>query len=67
VSPVSTGPISAGPITATPISAPISAAMIARSGVVAEARWSPDGQRLGWVQARAGSAEVVVAPADDRP
>ncbi|MSO79682.1 MAG: S9 family peptidase [Acidimicrobiia bacterium] len=43
---------------------PISAQMVARSRVVAEPRWSPDGQRLGWVESFAGRADVVVAPCD---
>lgn len=43
---------------------PISAAMVARSRVVAEPRWSPDGTRLGWVESFAGRADVVVAPFD---
>jgi len=40
---------------------PLSATSIARSGVVADPRWSPDGQRLGWVEARAGRFDLVVA------
>ena len=44
--------------------ASISAAMVARSRVVAEPRWSPDGRRLAWVEAFAGRADVVVAPAE---
>jgi len=43
---------------------PISAEMVARSRVVAEPRWSPDGRRLAWVEAFAGRADVVVAPSD---
>jgi Tol biopolymer transport system component len=43
---------------------PISAAMVARSRVVAEPRWSPDGRRLAWIEAFAARADVVVAPAD---
>jgi dipeptidyl aminopeptidase/acylaminoacyl peptidase len=42
----------------------ISAAMVARSRVVAEPRWSPDGTTLAWVESFAGRADVVVAPAD---
>jgi dipeptidyl aminopeptidase/acylaminoacyl peptidase len=43
---------------------PISAEMVARSRVVAEPRWSPDGGRLAWVEAAAGRADVIVAPSD---
>jgi len=42
----------------------ISAAMVARSRVVAEPRWSPDGRRLAWVEAFDGRADLLVAPAD---
>jgi len=38
--------------------------MVARSRVVAEPRWSPDGRRLAWVEAFDGRADVAVAPAD---
>ena len=38
--------------------------MVARSRVVAEPRWSPDGRRLAWVEAFDGRADVLVAPAD---
>src|SRR5258706_15240989 len=37
--------------------------MIARSGVVAEPAWSPDGSHLGWLAAFGGRVDVVVAPA----
>jgi dipeptidyl aminopeptidase/acylaminoacyl peptidase len=43
---------------------PISAAMIARSAVVAEPRWSPDGQWLGWLRVDGGRADLWVMPAD---
>jgi dipeptidyl aminopeptidase/acylaminoacyl peptidase len=43
---------------------PISAAMVARSRVVAEPRWSPDGRHLAWVDAFAARADVVVGAAD---
>lgn len=39
-------------------------AAVARSHTVAEPRWSPDGGRLGWVEAFAARADLVVAPAD---
>jgi dipeptidyl aminopeptidase/acylaminoacyl peptidase len=42
----------------------ISAAMVARSRLVGEPRWSPDGRRLAWVEAFAGRADVLVAPSD---
>ena len=38
--------------------------MIARSRVVAEPQWSPDGSHLAWVEGHGGRADVVVAPAD---
>src|SRR5260370_37743166 len=38
--------------------------MVARSHLVGEPRWSPDGQRVAWVDAFAGRADVLVAPAD---
>ncbi|MEX0947483.1 MAG: S9 family peptidase [Acidimicrobiia bacterium] len=43
---------------------PISAEMVARSRVVAEPRWSPDGRCLAWVEAFGGRADLVVAPSD---
>ncbi len=53
------------PITSSPIGPfEISAEMVARSRVVAEPRWSPDGHRLGWVESFAGRADVVVALSD---
>jgi dipeptidyl aminopeptidase/acylaminoacyl peptidase len=45
---------------------PISAAMIARSAVVAEPRWSPDGRWLGWLRVDGGRADLWVMPADGR-
>jgi dipeptidyl aminopeptidase/acylaminoacyl peptidase len=47
--------------------APITAAMVARSGAVADPRWSPAGDRLAWVDVRAGRADVVVASSDAPP
>ncbi|MBM3671161.1 MAG: S9 family peptidase [Actinobacteria bacterium] len=41
---------------------PISAEMVARSGVVGEPRWSPDGGRVGWVEARGDRADLLIAP-----
>jgi dipeptidyl aminopeptidase/acylaminoacyl peptidase len=55
-------PVASNPV--TPMGFAISAEMIARSRAVAEPRWSPDGTRLAWVEAFAGRADVVVAPAD---
>ena len=42
----------------------ISALAVARSRVVAEPRWSPDGARLGWLEASDGLTELRVALAD---
>jgi dipeptidyl aminopeptidase/acylaminoacyl peptidase len=42
----------------------ISAAAIARSHTLAEARWSPDGARLAWLDSFGGRVDLVVAPAD---
>lgn len=42
----------------------ITAAMVAWSRIVAEPRWSPDGAQMAWVEARAGRADVLVAPVD---
>ncbi|MFO7589435.1 MAG: alpha/beta fold hydrolase [Acidimicrobiia bacterium] len=43
---------------------PLDASMIARSAVVADPRWSPDGRWLGWVEGIDGRAELMLAPAD---
>jgi dipeptidyl aminopeptidase/acylaminoacyl peptidase len=45
------------------VPAALPATLIARTGVVAEPRWSPDGQRLGWIEGRAGRFDLVVAGA----
>jgi dipeptidyl aminopeptidase/acylaminoacyl peptidase len=42
----------------------ISAAAIARSRTLGEARWSPGGGRLAWLDAFGGRVDLVVAPAD---
>ena len=42
----------------------ITPAMVARSGSVADVRWSPTGSRLAWIVAHDGRADLVVAPAD---
>jgi len=39
-------------------------AAVARTRTVAEPRWSPDGSMLGWIEAFAARADLVVAPAD---
>lgn len=44
--------------------APFSAALVARTGGLAEPRWSPDGRRIGWVEAFAGRSDLVAVPAD---
>jgi dipeptidyl aminopeptidase/acylaminoacyl peptidase len=44
----------------------ISAAAVARSRTLGEARWSPDGAHLGWLDAFAGRVDLVVGPADGR-
>jgi dipeptidyl aminopeptidase/acylaminoacyl peptidase len=38
--------------------------MVARSGSVADPRWSPTGARLAWITAHDGRADLVVASAD---
>ncbi|MDQ1431720.1 MAG: hypothetical protein QOF40_2322, partial [Actinomycetota bacterium] len=43
---------------------PISAAAVARSRTLGEARWSPGGHRLAWLDAFGGRVDLVVAPAD---
>jgi dipeptidyl aminopeptidase/acylaminoacyl peptidase len=42
----------------------ISAAAVARSRTLGEARWSPDGARLAWLDAFGGRVDLVVGPAD---
>jgi dipeptidyl aminopeptidase/acylaminoacyl peptidase len=42
----------------------ISAAAVARSRTLGEARWSPGGARLAWLDAFGGRVDLVVAPAD---
>jgi dipeptidyl aminopeptidase/acylaminoacyl peptidase len=42
----------------------ISAAAVARSRTLGEARWSPGGHRLAWLDAFGGRVDLVVAPAD---
>jgi dipeptidyl aminopeptidase/acylaminoacyl peptidase len=42
----------------------VTPAAVARTQVVAEPRWSPDGTRLGWIESFAGRADLRVAPAD---
>jgi dipeptidyl aminopeptidase/acylaminoacyl peptidase len=45
---------------------PISAAAIARSRTLGEARWSPGGTKLAWLDAFGGRVDLVVGPADGR-
>jgi dipeptidyl aminopeptidase/acylaminoacyl peptidase len=42
----------------------IPAAAVARSRTLGEARWSPSGDRLAWLDAFGGRVDLVVAPAD---
>jgi dipeptidyl aminopeptidase/acylaminoacyl peptidase len=42
----------------------ISAAAVARSRTLGEARWSPGGTRLAWLEAFGGRVDLVVAPSD---
>jgi dipeptidyl aminopeptidase/acylaminoacyl peptidase len=44
----------------------ISAAALARSRTLGEARWSPGGTHLAWLDAFAGRVDLVVGPADGR-
>src|SRR6478735_3291603 len=44
----------------------ISAAAVARSRTLGEARWSPGGTYLAWLDAFGGRVDLVVAPADGR-
>src|SRR4051794_75809 len=41
----------------------MSARTVGRTRIVAEPRWSPDGNRLGWIESFAGRADLVVTPA----
>ncbi|HEU5302200.1 MAG TPA: alpha/beta fold hydrolase [Acidimicrobiia bacterium] len=43
---------------------PLDASLIARSAVVADPRWSPDGRWLGWVEGIDGRAELMLVPVD---
>ncbi len=45
---------------------PISAAAVARSRALGEARWSPGGTSLAWLEAFGGRVDLVVGPADGR-
>ena len=42
----------------------ISAAALARSRVLGEARWSPGGTHLAWLDAFGGRVDLIVGPAD---
>jgi dipeptidyl aminopeptidase/acylaminoacyl peptidase len=42
----------------------ITAAMVGRSHTLAEPRWSPSGERIAWLDAFDGRADLVVVPAD---
>lgn len=44
--------------------APFPAALVARTVALAEPRWSPEGRRIGWVEAFAGRSDLVLAAAD---
>jgi dipeptidyl aminopeptidase/acylaminoacyl peptidase len=44
----------------------ISAAAVARSRTLGEARWSPGGTHLAWLDAFGGRVDLVVGPADGR-
>jgi dipeptidyl aminopeptidase/acylaminoacyl peptidase len=44
----------------------ISAAAVARSRTLGEARWSPNGTRLGWLDAFGGRVDLLVGSADGR-
>jgi dipeptidyl aminopeptidase/acylaminoacyl peptidase len=46
------------------VSSPISAAFLARTRGVADPRWSPSGDRLGWVDSFDGRADLVLATPD---
>jgi dipeptidyl aminopeptidase/acylaminoacyl peptidase len=45
---------------------PISSAAVARSRTLGEARWSPGGTKLAWLDAFGGRVDLVVGPADGR-
>ena len=45
-------------------SAALSAAAVARSRTLGEARWSPDGAHLGWLEVAGGVVDLFVAPSD---
>jgi len=45
----------------------ITPALIARSGSVADPRWSPGGEQLAWVETRGGRSDLVVAAGDEPP
>ena len=47
-----------------PVDPLISALAVGRTRTVAEPRWSPAGEQLGWIESFAGRADLVVAPAD---
>ncbi len=38
----------------------VSASLVARTGVVADPRWAPDGARIGWVEGRSGRFDLLV-------
>jgi len=45
-------------------SAGLSAAAVARSRTLGEARWSPDGAHLGWLEVAGGVVDLFVTPTD---
>ncbi len=59
-----TSPPGAASLASRPVDG-ISAAAVARSRTLGEARWSPDGARLAWLEAFGGRVDLVVAPADE--
>ena len=54
----------AGSLASRPVDG-ISAAAGARSRTLGEARWSPDGAHLAWLEAFGGRVGLVVEPADE--